>query len=38
MCVENFEYIRGFYAGVFDGHGGDEVSEKVSRELHKYID
>ena len=30
--------INGSYAGVFDGHGGWQVSELAMRKLHVYLD
>lgn len=30
--------LEGYYTGVFDGHGGWQVSDYAMRYLHTYID
>lgn len=36
--MHQLENVDGFYASVFDGHGGWQVSELAMRKLHVYLD
>ena len=38
LTIKQLENVKGYYMGIFDGHGGWQVAEMCNRKLHKYLD
>ncbi len=38
LNIKQLTSVKGFYMGVFDGHGGWQVADLCNKKMHVYLD